>query len=248
MKIGLFGDSFGAPTRTPTSGDPNHAMQYHWATLLANDIGGTVTVEAVSGSSLYYSYKKFLETHHLYDTIFITVTDCGRYPTPIGTDIFVTGLDQISHLKNDHNYKSHEELDRLSGWFTGNCYEFLINAADLMIDKILQIRPDALLVPVNEGCMSEQSFSRLGLEPSNNLLDLYYEQISQLDVPNDSLNITRVESPELISGHLVPEMHEHFYTIFKERYHTGKWVWKRTPRLKFKYSATDYYPFINQGE
>jgi hypothetical protein len=243
MKIGLFGDSFGAPTKTYTAGDPNHAMQYHWATLLANDLDATVSVEAVSGSSLYYSFMKFLKSHHLYDTIFFVVTDSGRYPTPISNDVFVTGLDQIAHLRKSADDSLTKELDRISGWFTGNNYEFLINTADLMIEKILHLRPDTILVPVNEGSMSPQKFKEIGLHPANNLLNLYYEQIAQLDIPNNSLNVTRVESPEYISGHFVPEMHEHFYKIFRHRYDSGVWDWKNPPKLKFKHTAEQYYPF-----
>lgn len=244
-KIGIFGDSFGCQALTPDLGDPNLGMQYHWATLLANELGADLGIEAVSGSPAFYSYKKIMEKHQEYDQIIFIVTDCARYPIDVGSEsVFVSSADQIKYIMNDVSPSTQVELSKIAAWFDVEPYEYLINMNDLMVDKIRSIRPDTIFLATNEHSFTSEKFAELGLEIEQNLTNLFFEQLAQLDISSTSFNISITENPTLISGHFVPEMHNYFYEVFKHRYDTGQWNWKPVPRLKFNYSPEQYYPFI----
>lgn len=241
-KIGIFGDSFGAPSaRHLYNGDAKIGMKYHWASLLANDIGAELVVEAESGASLFFAYNKFIKNHMLYDTVIVTVTDCARYPEPIGGHTHIVNLDQINLIKSSMDPNLIPQLEIAAKWLEAAPHDYLINASDLMIEKIKQIRPDAILIPVCDSSCSEKKFDEMELSTANVLIELYYEQLAQLDVSHADMNRTKVENPELISGHFVPEMHEFFYSILKEKYDTGRWSWRKCPRLQFKHRADEYF-------
>lgn len=247
-KIGIFGDSFGCQSTTIGMGDPNLGMEHHWASLFALDLGAQLGIEAVSGSSLFYSCNKFLENHSLYDIVIFIVTDSGRYPVPIYKNQFVTGLDHMNAIRDIIDLDYSEEFARAEKWFESAPKSYLITVADLMIEKVKQIRPDAIIIPVCEHSMSPQKFVEFGLGIKNTLIEIYYEQMAQLDISANSMNVTRIENPIYIAGHFVPEIHEFFYDILKKKYTTGKWVWRKVPRLKFKHGSGEYCPFINKGE
>lgn len=65
MKIGIYGDSFAA-SAGPTS----------WTSILKTKFD--VTVYALGGSSLFWSYKNFIDSYKDFDTIIFLVTDFGR--------------------------------------------------------------------------------------------------------------------------------------------------------------------------
>lgn len=75
MKIGIFGDSFGAKAAVPET-DTSKA----WTTYICNEFDADN--HCASGSSFYYSAKLFLKNHHLYDKIIFLVTDPGRLEVP----------------------------------------------------------------------------------------------------------------------------------------------------------------------
>lgn len=248
IKIGVFGDSFGAPSSThPNHGDANIGMKYHWASLLANDLNAELTVEAQSGASLFFAYNKFMQNHMLYDTIIFTVPDCGRYPEPIDGRFHIVTLGQVDVLKKEVDPELLPKLEHAANWLTAAPMDYLITSSDLMVEKIKQIRPDAIIIPTCEYSISESKFNEMGLSISNVLVDLYYEQLAQLDISVNDINTVVVENPKLISGHFVPEIHEFFYGILKEKYDTGKWNWKKCPRLNFNHRPDEYFvPVYNK--
>lgn len=65
MKIAIYGDSFAA-SNGPTS----------WTFILKKKFD--VTVYALGGTSLFWSYKNFISTYKDFDTIIFLVTDFGR--------------------------------------------------------------------------------------------------------------------------------------------------------------------------
>jgi len=67
MKIGIFGDSFAA-SKGPTS----------WGSLLASMNNCVIENFAERGTSLFYSYLKFVENYEKLDVIILLVTGPGR--------------------------------------------------------------------------------------------------------------------------------------------------------------------------
>ena len=72
MKIGIFGDSWASEFLD----EPHNYLG--WPEILAKQPGYEVTNFAVPGSSLYYSYKEFLENYKNYDINIFLITSYGR--------------------------------------------------------------------------------------------------------------------------------------------------------------------------
>ena len=72
MKIAIFGDSWASEGLD----EPHRYLG--WPEILSKQPGYEVANFAVPGSSLYYSYKEFLENHKNYDVNIFLITSYGR--------------------------------------------------------------------------------------------------------------------------------------------------------------------------
>jgi hypothetical protein len=71
--IGVFGDSFATSNVGPeVQGTP-------WPTTLAKNLNRTLECHAHPGTSIWWSYVKFLEHHEKYDTIIFTYSQHNRW-------------------------------------------------------------------------------------------------------------------------------------------------------------------------
>ena len=89
MKIAIYGDSW-------ASEHLNNPHEYlGWPEILAKQPGYEVTNFAVPGSSLYFSYKKFLDNHKNYEVNIFLITVSGR--------LYVKSIPE----HNDHKTSKH---------------------------------------------------------------------------------------------------------------------------------------------
>jgi hypothetical protein len=127
MKIGIYGDSYTIP-----HGDFNVPTNWYnrllW--LIKNDMGyneATLTHYGLGGSSLYYSYKKFIETSHLNDLNIFLTSSIDRFPTCLPLSIHGGRTWSFTCESHVHSFKDtwktelsendNSRLDDLAAWF-----------------------------------------------------------------------------------------------------------------------------------
>jgi len=143
MKIAIFGDSF-AHTN-PLSKLKDKA----WYNLLKSQ-GHSVTLFSSTGSSLWYSYDKFIKNHAVFDRCIIMVTNWGRFHLPQLKQPFWPGVSQIEEFLKVREFPEYDRNVLIS------TYNWAIYARNddqeiayhqLMLQDIVLKRPDALIIP-----------------------------------------------------------------------------------------------------
>jgi hypothetical protein len=151
IKLGVFGDSWA---------DPGHGHKgypeldsFAWP----NQLGKPVVNYARAGSSLYASYRLFLDHHADYEQVIFVVTSVGRLPlnqvtTKFGVTWAISNADTAQHFLRDRADEFGPlELTRLQAmfgyylWLVDYDYEY--HAAHLILERIRRLRPDSLIIP-----------------------------------------------------------------------------------------------------
>jgi hypothetical protein len=146
MKLAIYGDSYGREHIPPSSPDPRL-----WCNLLRDPGVLAVTNYCAKGSSLWFSYKNFIETNIQYDKIVFLVTQSGRLTvnTAQARTVHVSGLANAE--RNLKRFPS--SIDRTVWNAAVQYYQHLYTEEysrvthGLMLEEIKKIRPDALLIP-----------------------------------------------------------------------------------------------------
>lgn len=152
--LGIFGDSFADPSH----GHDNYPeeRQYGWPCLLSDSYD--VEIFARGGSSLYYSYKLFLEHQHRFSKVIFAVSEPGRLcenriKSTLGEDefVFVPSWQQANYwLENDIKHIDKNEIDKLKAmrdfYLHVDYYESSTLFSELLVKRIRDIRPDVLLI------------------------------------------------------------------------------------------------------
>lgn len=97
--IGVFGDSFA-----------DDRGEGGWPTKLGVLSSAEVTNHARSGSSIWYSYKRFLEHHHLYDKIIFVYSNYMRWQTLEDPYEFLSAVKESKDIHFITDYKKEAEI------------------------------------------------------------------------------------------------------------------------------------------
>ena len=230
-RLAVYGDSFGTYSLSGTTILQQKGLAYHWSSLLRNEYGCELVNYALSGSSVYYSYKKFIDTHHLYDCVIFLVTEPNRYFKPLDFTFgksCVTNGNQINVWKKTRNDLTGSDiklLNKLDSWFEMTDNEYSYDVSELMIEKIVQQREDVIVLPCYNISMKDEFRESYNIQPNTNLCSLYYKQMAELQLNDDGMNTVWQENAEYISGHLTPEYnriaYENIQFFIKNRF----WEW-----------------------
>jgi len=254
MNIGLYGDSFGAASLSPCPelGNINttKGMDYHWITLLKNELQCEVFNYSLSGASIYHCYKEFMKTHHLHDKNFFLITFPARYPKSFtfkGNPGVIQNIVSLSHIDSfiKNNICLDEDLEILNdmrGWYKMECEEFNVDVSELMINEIIHHRPDTIFIPCFGGKLIENIAHKINIKPHQVLCTLYYHQMKQLALDDTGMNSAWQENSLYISGHLTPEYNRIVYNALSHRLKTGEWTLEEpTNSVKLDRPADTYY-------
>ena len=251
MKIGLFGDSFGTGIQIHNSLVEPSAMQYHWSTLLKDDMNAELINYCVLGSSVYFSYENFVKHNHRYDLVIFLTTDPDRYPTPIqlssGRTVHITSLPHIDYIKgnNDVSKFDKEVLTDIEGWFKASTANYNIDITTLMLNNVLNIRPDAIIIPCFHHSFGVQFAKKMKLNSNQCLSEFQKIQMDMMNYQIEDLGTKMEENPDIVSGHLIPEMHQIVFEIVKKRIKDGEWSWDIPKSITLGNQSKDYYISIN---
>jgi len=150
-KLAIYADSHGV---RDVSGvqlfGPSKDLQPGWFEYLMNDYD--ITNYSVGGSSTYYSFNNFLNTHHLYDNVIFIASSPGRIDITF-TDKRQTSVVPGFYRPDDVRHSNLNTLDSKKMMAVTDYMTYLFDEEkesrlnDCMIREVMRIRPDTLFVP-----------------------------------------------------------------------------------------------------
>lgn len=231
--IGIYGDSFGTYS---LSGEPlfrQKGMSHHWSTLLKEQFKCKLVNYALSGSSVYYSYKKFLETYQLHDLVIFLVTDPFRFIKPLdfsfSKNACITNQLQIDVWRKTKNNSTEDDrllLDKLENWFELTDQGYQYDISELLVDRVKSMHNNIVIIPCYEISFREEYRNSNNFIREVNLCSLYYKQMDELNFSDTGMNINWVENCEFIAGHLTPEYNKIAYENISFYIKNKYWDWK----------------------
>lgn len=239
--IGLFGDSFAGYSKEDFSHKPViPGHKSHWSVLLAEELNASFVNYGEPGSSVYFSYKQFVENYRKHDFNIFLVTEPGRYIKKVelstGKKIFVPSLASIHHAGTD----LHDPPDPyLRGWFLASDDEFNLDMSDLMLSRILEIAPKTLIIPCFPSSLSEKKQKEIFDGTDMNLCAIQSRQAKAYNIPMNILLRDYQENDRIMAGHFVPEFNELIYKIIAKRIKTGVWDWTLPAHIDLKYKLEE---------
>ena len=234
LKVGIFGDSFSDPIR---HGHDNFREldELGWPNLLKHK--HEVGLYGQGGSSIFYSYQKFLEHHSKYDKIVFVVTDPLRWIkgySLLGRERHFSNywtadnflkvnkkelrLDQIDLLEAIKSYYLHMADDPSS-------YQL----AHLIINHMKQIRPDIILIPI------DQTLLDINVAGFQQYIDVFYNTIGLKKFNGDIYYEYR------LICHLSKEMNKLMAEHVEQALETGIWDPVLPKYVNHEFTNIDYY-------
>jgi hypothetical protein len=213
---------------------------------------------AYDGSSLFYSYDRFIETHDKWDKIVFIVTAHGRWPGSLRVPgyfkphLMLTNYDscndflasnRLKHLLTDEHRQT---IKAVKEWFLyGQINDFEITIERLMIADIQRIRPDAIIVQHNsQHCKTPRIapgiFQYLVLVGEMLKPELYTVGCNQ-NVVWYSVNQLWQERLDKIICHMTPEVNLVCYKHMQQALKDGVWNPTLPDRVPHEHSWEHYY-------
>lgn len=240
MRLGIYGDSYASAFGNTLTAPTN------WFNILAKNMKATKVVNyAKPASSLYFSFKRFLETQHLHDFVVFLITEPHRYPNPItlGTrnDCYVSGPVHIDNLlKTPIGPKDRANLEQLRGWFSSSDEKFNEDMSDLMLDKIESSRKENMIIyPCFINSFSKERFARYKLDSELHPMHSFWHRQMELYGINHE-TFTALEK-DTLCGHLCHEFNEFFADLLINKIKTNKWDHSKFFDVTIKEPKTYYY-------
>lgn len=234
MRIAIYGDSFAVSKLELSSS---------WYSLLGKKLNSQVDSYGENGSSVYYSYKKFMESHIHYDRVIFLVTEPSRYYSHVkltnGDTLHVPGINEIEWMRTNSNLNSVDldTLDDIEAWYRVTDESYTQDMTALMLDKIESIR-EVLFVPCFPTSFSATRVQKEGKTIS--LMELVFRQFELLNRSVEYDLITR-ENPEVISAHFGPEFNEFLANVVYNRMITGEWDFSEYKNVTLRHNTEYYY-------
>ena len=238
-RIGIYGDSWADPTH---GHDFNPGLEnLAWCRRFNN-----ADIYAKGGSSIYFSYRLFMQTHERYDRIIFVATNPGRWYLPIKTEnreFHLNTLGTVKHFREQGHKRNNVTMTSDLDSKLRALEQFYLELSDfdtdqqicaLMIDQIMTVRPDTILVMShNTGWFNDWS-----------LLSKYYmpmcESFGQhyTNKVKDNNGIMPYAEKNLMC-HMTPEVNDLVYDHMLHRLQHG--TWSNMPFTIQHQHGPDYY-------
>lgn len=233
MKLAVFGDSF-APVQKSIPGIP-----FGWWSLLKEKLNcDELACFGMGGSSVYYSYKNFLEYHSKYDKIIFLMTS---YRRPYITDLYKTRIMFDKQVK-PYLDKMVDDYIKLSVNYLDSYHNDL---KDAMYDSIKSIRGDDVLVYpcFHEGIAKNMSDQITEKHP---LFDLVVKKQfdyfhSKYDIQNKDERVLRDKN---LICHVCEEMHPLIADLFYNIMVYDNYGISAFDKIEFKHEPEYYYHMV----
>jgi len=234
LTLGIFGDSYSDPIR---HGHDNFREldELGWPNLLKQkyDVG----LYGQVGSSIFYSYQKFLENHSNYDKVVFVVTDPLRWIKGynlLGNIMHFSNYWTANHyLKSNKKQLSLEQVDLLEaikGYYLHMAdYPSCQVLANLMLNHAKQIRPDVILIPIARGLLN---INTTGFQ---DYINLFYNLLGVTCINYD------IHYEHRLICHLSKEMNKLIAEHVEQALETGIWDPVLPKYVNHEFTNIDYY-------
>lgn len=193
MNIAIYGDSFAVCPRSPYRGS-----SFFWGTTLAKKLNATVTNFAKNGTSVYHSYKLFLETYTNFDLCIFVVTEPNRYFKEIkiaNDNVSIGNLDQLNVYKNLVSTAEEKLLLKfIEGWFLSSDEEYNQCIVDLITSDMQTKKNNIIMYPSFDNSLPKSrtgeiisfrkmhmiQLQKMGKNLDGNMDFLYNENVNKL--------------------------------------------------------------------
>jgi hypothetical protein len=240
MKIAVYGDSFAQPVEFGYKGN-----DFLWCNTLANKLNGSIDNFAKTGTSIFYSYQKFLSNYNDYDLCIFVVTEPNRYFKRLkfasGVARTIGNIDQLEFYRKTLNLNAEDKqtLTWLEGWFLSSDPDYNKCFGNLMINDIINKKPNTVVYP---------GFPASSLD--TNLIPLHEMHRIQLikmgkDM-NDTHNFLYNENWHKIAGHFT-ESFNNFISemLFNKIKHGIDYDFSKLHEIEID-KTIDYYDYIDK--
>jgi hypothetical protein len=209
MKIAFYGNSFAE--------DEGHKPE-SWLDKLARKFNAEWVSFGKGGSSLYYSYDKFLKNHKDYDLNIFVVTHWQNYNKEITlffkdatrTQFRPNSLNNVEEMLERNGDKlesaSIEMLNYMKGWFIVADEEYMILTWELMLKHMETLDPK--IVYIASGNFYDKDFIH---SDSNRRQQLGYRGLYEYDHrQKKDLGVHNIapqleEKPDMLTNHFTPD-------------------------------------------
>lgn len=238
MRMGIYGDSFAYCTEANAGITWYNMLQY----FISNS---TVKSYGERGTSVFYSYKKFLETHHEFDKIIFLVTNSDRYTKLVeyvnGTHQYFPHINMVENvLHNDTDLTTIDKkiINDLKGWFLSTDTEYNLVMTELMIRDMEKIHNDIIFFPCFPVSLTDTRKKIIGLSNEVTLFNLCNRQTYLLGKPDLS---SMSESPKYMSCHLTEEFNLFVAKLFANKIINNTWNWEDLYKVELSHDLNYYY-------
>lgn len=247
MNIGLFGESFS------TSHDP--AKHFAWYNLLAKKLGGKVYnhinhLEGYSyglgASSTYWSYKRFLQYHHLHDMNIFIASNPTKYPKLLnlrgdGHHTALSGMNSLEMYLQDETVtdEGRDTLEKIKNWYLVNDEDFMWDVHELMLQDMERVAQKPLFLLSSDcGGISFNEKRRKTNDIDFGLWDVAF--LTQKSLGCYGMPCVHNERRDMIAAHLTEETSVVFADLMYDYIvHGTKVVLPKY--ISHKHSYTEYY-------
>lgn len=237
MRIGVYGDSFASIK--------GGNEKISWFNLLTEFIpNAKVTSYGIPGSSVFYSYRKFLETYEQYDTVIFLVTEPNRYTKLLymaGDYRYINTLHSLEQfIKNNKLSDSEkEELDYLKGWFIMSDETYNSAMTEFMLGDIESKKPNTIFFPCFPNSITIERQKKIGSYKGPTMAEFHNIQSKLLNLDND-VRVMK-ENTSTISCHFSKEFNLVIARAFTKKIKENVWNWDEIYATTLPHGADFYY-------
>lgn len=244
MRIGIYGDSFASPHNTDQS------KNISWVSVLKTLIPNCdIENHGRGATSVFYSYKKFLQTCSNYDKIIFLITNPDRYTKEVKlstTSTYISSINQtdidnlntfVGSSKDKLTPTDYKILNDLKGWFMSTDSEFNLNMTELMMKDMEKIHNDIIFFPCYSYSISLDQRFQYGLSDNMYMNNLYKRQAELLNIEPWSMN----ESMTNIANHLGEEFNLFIAKVFANKIMNNCWDWSDVVNVKLNHELNYYF-------
>lgn len=233
MKIGIYGDSFGESYI--------QSKHFAWYNLLTRYLPGSkVKSFAKGGTSVFYSYKQFLQTHHMFDVIIFLVTEPNRYTKPVninGEEVYPHNIIQIDKMLSDKNISNQDKnfLVGLKNYYVDIIDEdFNAFATELMLEKIEKMHHRIIFFPCFYNSFSQERANKEGISLTSATM-AHFSQRQSNALRIDNIGFYE-ENTGTISCHFTEEYNNVISEVFAQKIKDDTWNFNKITSLKIKHN------------
>jgi hypothetical protein len=239
MNIGIYGDSFAH--YNPTCPD------FNWTTILGKKIAGSTVIHyGLSSTSVYYSYKKFLDNYHKNDLNIFLVTNPARYTKSINInnkELLLSYINSVEFYKKE-NIKNLSPidlqiLDDLRGWYIASDQEFLTTASGLMISHMQALDNKVIVFPCFDNSFTIDQHKKYGIPKEHFMFNYVLQTAALLNM--DVYTLNHLEIPTTIAHHLPPEFNQFVAECMYKKITTSVWDFSNFENIKLEHPKEYYY-------